>query len=145
MLVLREREEMFYKQTARITDVPIGTVTSAWRGAAPPARDPDRDPDRRVQKGDRMNCRDAEPRLKAYLDGELDLVRSLELEAHVGQCGGCRTALEGEKQLSAAVAGAAYYRATPSLRARLASWPTPVWRRARCGSPWPPRLYLRSW
>ena len=74
-----------------------------------------------------MTCHEAEPLLNAYLDGELDLVRSLELEAHVGQCGGCRVALEAEKQLSAAVARAPYYRATRSLRARLDA--APAWRR----------------
>lgn len=77
-----------------------------------------------------MTCHDAEPLLNAYLDGELELVRSLELEAHAGQCSGCRAALEAERQLSAAVARAPYYRATPSLRARLDHSPTTGWRRA---------------
>jgi anti-sigma factor RsiW len=80
-----------------------------------------------------VNCREAEPLLNPYLDGELDLVRALEVEAHIGKCGACAAILESEKQLTAAVSKAPYYRATPSLRTRLESSPTPAWRRP---APW---------
>ncbi|HLK50347.1 MAG TPA: zf-HC2 domain-containing protein, partial [Bryobacteraceae bacterium] len=76
-----------------------------------------------------MTCAEAEPLLDAYLDGELDLMRSLDLEAHARRCAACAAALETEKQLSAAVAQAPYYRAAPSLRARLQSPPADIWRR----------------
>jgi anti-sigma factor RsiW len=39
-----------------------------------------------------MSCEDAGELLDAYLDGELDLVRSLEVEAHLKGCDRCRAA-----------------------------------------------------
>ncbi len=36
-----------------------------------------------------MNCQDARPLLEAYLDGELDLVRTVALEAHIKGCAEC--------------------------------------------------------
>jgi anti-sigma factor RsiW len=76
-----------------------------------------------------MKCRDAAPLLNAYLDGELDLVRTLDLESHVRDCAPCAALLESQKELAQAIADAPYYRAGPALRARLESSPEPVWRR----------------
>ena len=76
-----------------------------------------------------MNCREAEPLLNSYLDGELDLVRALEVEAHADQCAACAAVLESEKRLAAAVSKAPYYRAAASLRARLESSAAPTWRK----------------
>src|SRR5437588_10643264 len=36
-----------------------------------------------------MNCRELESQLQAYLDGELELTRSLELEGHLRECSAC--------------------------------------------------------
>ena len=77
-----------------------------------------------------MNCREAEPLLSAYLDGELDLAHALEVEAHAGKCASCGETLETHRQLSAAVSRAPYYVATPSLRARAGFSAAPVSRRA---------------
>lgn len=53
-----------------------------------------------------MNCRDARQFLDGYLDGELDLVRSTEFEAHIEDCGPCLQAIESRKTLSRAIRGA---------------------------------------
>jgi anti-sigma factor RsiW len=66
-----------------------------------------------------MTCRDAQPFLGAYLDGELDLVRSLEVEAHVEGCDACARELRGQEDVSAAVSGAPRFPASSQLRRRL--------------------------
>jgi anti-sigma factor RsiW len=76
-----------------------------------------------------MTCRETIPLLNAYRDGELDLMRTLDLESHVRECGPCAAILETEKHLAQAVATAPYYRASPSLRARVESPGEPSWRR----------------
>lgn len=76
-----------------------------------------------------MTCREANPLLGAYLDGELDLIHAMEVEAHARECGACTRGLETHKQLSSAVLTAPYHRAPASLRAHLESSAAPVWRR----------------
>lgn len=66
-----------------------------------------------------MNCREVEPLLDAYLDGELDPVHTLEVDAHRAECAACGAALKSRRQLAAAVASAPYYPAPPELRTRL--------------------------
>jgi anti-sigma factor RsiW len=57
-----------------------------------------------------MSCSDPAARLvEAYLDGELDLVRSLEVERHLGECAVCSAALRAHRSLRSALAD-------PSLR-----------------------------
>jgi anti-sigma factor RsiW len=71
-----------------------------------------------------VDCRDARPLLPAYADGELDLVRHLQVEHHLADCGDCGDRERGLRSLRAAVAGGApYHRAPESLRARLAAGP----------------------
>ena len=76
-----------------------------------------------------MTCREAKPLLGAYLDGELDLIHAMEVEAHARECGDCTSVLETHKQLSSAVLTAPYHRAPAALRAHLESFAAPVWRR----------------
>jgi anti-sigma factor RsiW len=67
-----------------------------------------------------LNCREAESLLGAYLDGELDLVRSLDVEAHARECGSCAASLRRLEAARAAVtANAPYYTAPAELRARI--------------------------
>lgn len=66
-----------------------------------------------------MNCGEIEPLLGAYLDGELDLVHSLKVEAHLGECGPCSRAFEIQKQIAETVSAAARYPAPKGLRRRL--------------------------
>ena len=67
-----------------------------------------------------MECREAEPLADAYLDGELDLARSLEFERHVESCAACATAVERGRALKAAIARAPYFSAPESLRRKIA-------------------------
>lgn len=67
-----------------------------------------------------MNCREAEGLLGAYLDQELDLVHSLDVEAHARECASCAASLRRQEAARAAVAGhAPYYTAPAELRARI--------------------------
>lgn len=66
-----------------------------------------------------MTCHAAQPLISAYLDGELELARCLELEAHWNECAACAALLENHKELSAALAAAPYYPASGRLRARV--------------------------
>jgi anti-sigma factor RsiW len=64
-----------------------------------------------------VNCRETGSLLTAYLDDELDLVRSLELENHVGECRACESALRQQQAVKRTVAEhAPYYEAPADLR-----------------------------
>ncbi len=80
-----------------------------------------------------MNCHEVESWLSAYVDRELDLERSLELEAHLAQCEECARAAQRLEELAATVASARRYPASAELRRRLARGnPVLVWQAA----PW---------
>jgi anti-sigma factor RsiW len=65
-----------------------------------------------------MNCREAQGLLCAYIDEELDLVHSLDLEAHVRECSSCAALLKRQEAVRSAVsAHAPYYQAPAALRA----------------------------
>jgi anti-sigma factor RsiW len=66
-----------------------------------------------------MNCNEVKTLLDGYRDGELDLVHSLELEAHLGQCASCSQALRRLEEISGAVAAAPRYAAGRGLRRRV--------------------------
>jgi anti-sigma factor RsiW len=80
-----------------------------------------------------MNCREVEPLLSAYLDGELDLAHSLEVEAHLRQCEPCARALKSLEDMSAAVLAAPRFPASEELRRRFGrqraghAWQTAPW------------------
>jgi anti-sigma factor RsiW len=83
-----------------------------------------------------LNCRELEGLLGAYADGELDLVRSLDVEGHVRECAACSAALERLDALHTAISSQApYYSAPPELRRKLTARLTPKqrWTFAR---PW---------
>ena len=46
-----------------------------------------------------MNCQESESQRQAYLDGELDLTRSLELEEHLRECSECAQAFDSIRLL----------------------------------------------
>ena len=50
-----------------------------------------------------MNCQEAHSLIHPYLDGELDLVRSLEIEAHLNDCQACAQAYKELRSLHSAV------------------------------------------
>lgn len=83
-----------------------------------------------------MTCTHTQNLLHAYRDGELDLVRHLEIEHHLADCPACAELLAGLESLAGAVrAGAPYHRAPDGLRQRLRAAvarearPVRAWRR----------------
>ncbi|HKV05983.1 MAG TPA: anti-sigma factor [Candidatus Acidoferrales bacterium] len=67
-----------------------------------------------------MVCDDNARLLHAYLDGELDLLRSLELEEHLKTCSGCAQELLSQQTLRKALRSANLYQHAPaSLAARI--------------------------
>jgi anti-sigma factor RsiW len=65
-------------------------------------------------------CENNELLLHAYSDGELDLVRSLEIEEHVKTCASCARELREQQALAKGIRAAnLYHRAPESLRARI--------------------------
>jgi anti-sigma factor RsiW len=83
-----------------------------------------------------MSPEEASSLLHAYVDGELDPARSIELEAHLAENAASRAAYERLRELSSAVrAKAEYYGAPVSLAMRL--------RKTVPAAPEPPRRALR--
>ena len=67
-----------------------------------------------------MECSHCRSLLPAYLDGELDLVRHLEMEHHLQDCEACMGRHENHRTLRAALGSEGlYYRAPDSLRTRV--------------------------
>jgi anti-sigma factor RsiW len=67
-----------------------------------------------------MNCRDALELVHGYIDGELDLVKSLEIEQHLGGCPACKVQYDRMRELGSGIrAHAVYHAAPPALRARV--------------------------
>jgi anti-sigma factor RsiW len=71
-----------------------------------------------------MNCQDVQNLLHPYSDGELDLVRNLEIEQHLSTCPACAEQEKSLRSLRAVLsAPSLYYAAPAALRARLQSAP----------------------
>jgi anti-sigma factor RsiW len=71
-----------------------------------------------------LDCRDVQNLLHPYSDGELDLVRQLQIEHHLAECVACAERLRALRQLRDAIAAAAlFHRAPNGLRARLQTAP----------------------
>jgi anti-sigma factor RsiW len=69
-----------------------------------------------------MNCREALDLVHGYIDGELDLVKSLEIEQHLGACPACKVRYDQVRELGSIIrAHAVYHAAPPALRARVAA------------------------
>ena len=67
-----------------------------------------------------MNCEDAQAFLSAYVDGELDLVRSLEIEKHIETCPACALTVQNQQTLGAALrTGSLYHRPPQHLEERV--------------------------
>jgi anti-sigma factor RsiW len=73
-----------------------------------------------------VECRDVQNLLHPFVDGELDLVRHLQIEHHLADCTGCADRERGLRQLREALAAPELrYRAPDALRARLRSAAAP--------------------
>ncbi len=83
VLILREMEDMSYRDIAEITGVPIGTVMSRLARARAMLKE------KWMAEGSRMNCPET-LRTQAYLDGEMDGARATEAERHIEGCAECQ-------------------------------------------------------
>jgi anti-sigma factor RsiW len=80
-----------------------------------------------------MICEDNRGLLHAYVDGELDLVRSLEIEKHLQDCKTCARAVENQQALASAMRGSSlYFRPPRELRPRVDA----ALRRSQKSIPW---------
>ena len=50
-----------------------------------------------------MNCHEINPLLQAYVDGELDLMRSLDVERHLEVCTACAAVKRLQQSLRSAL------------------------------------------
>jgi anti-sigma factor RsiW len=50
-----------------------------------------------------VNCKEAQQLIDGYIDGELDLVRSMEVERHLEDCGSCHQAVKSHRELKSAI------------------------------------------
>ena len=67
-----------------------------------------------------MSCEDTQVLLTAYVDGELDLVRCLEIEKHLETCPACAQIVQNQKTLGTALrSGSLYYRPPRQLEERI--------------------------
>jgi anti-sigma factor RsiW len=67
-----------------------------------------------------VTCEEARPLVHAYVDGELDVVRSLEVEAHLSGCVACAREQASLRALHAAFGDdALYYEAPARLERRV--------------------------
>jgi anti-sigma factor RsiW len=69
-----------------------------------------------------MNCEDMQDFIHAYMDGELDLVRNLEIEKHIRDCQSCLREYKNYKALKSAMSsGSLYFKPPQDLKRRIQS------------------------
>ncbi|HEV7966469.1 MAG TPA: anti-sigma factor [Candidatus Acidoferrales bacterium] len=69
-----------------------------------------------------MNCKLTQRSVAGYLDGELDLVRTIEMETHLKDCPSCALELESQRALRTALQRSSLaYASPPGLRDRIQS------------------------
>lgn len=69
-----------------------------------------------------MGCEDMQDLINANIDGELDLVRSLEIEQHIRNCQVCSQTYKNLQALQSAIsAGSVYFKPPANLRRRIRS------------------------
>jgi anti-sigma factor RsiW len=69
-----------------------------------------------------MGCQVTQDVMQGYLDGELDLIRNLEIERHLQDCQICSGVFQNHQVLRSAItAGALYYKAPANLQKRVLS------------------------
>jgi anti-sigma factor RsiW len=67
-----------------------------------------------------MNCNETKELIHGYLDGEVDLVRSIAIEQHLKDCPACRAAYRQKESLRTTIArGSLYFSAPKSLEKRV--------------------------
>ncbi len=69
-----------------------------------------------------MSCQDTQSLIHAYLDGELDLVRSMEIERHLSDCAACAVVHQRALSLKSLVhGGSLYFKAPAGLAKKIQS------------------------
>ncbi len=69
-----------------------------------------------------MSCELTQRFVPGYLDGELDLVRTIEMETHLKSCAVCARELENQQELRSALRRSSLaYAAPAALRERIQS------------------------
>lgn len=90
-----------------------------------------------------MTCEQARPLVNAYIDGELDVVRSLEVEAHLSNCAACAREQASLRVLRKAFSDGALYHTAPAGLERRVRTAVRNARRAEAG--WRFALRRYSW
>ena len=86
-----------------------------------------------------MNCHEAQNLVHAYVDNQLDLVKTLEFENHLRDCRQCAAVHRNIVALRSSIRdGSLYFRAPPSLEQRIRS-------RVLANSTKTHRMPLRNW
>ena len=62
-----------------------------------------------------MTCQETHELIDAYIDGELDLLRNVQLERHLYECEACRTQHHDQLNLRSLIKGEAQYFAAPDI------------------------------
>lgn len=88
-----------------------------------------------------MSCRETQELLHGYVDGQLDLVRSLEMERHFRECSACARDYENLRGMQSAMSGSIPYFQPPAgletrLHARLRAESGAQQRVPRFAAPW---------
>ena len=85
-----------------------------------------------------MNCAETRLMMHAYVDGELDLVRSLDVEGHIQSCTACAAENQSLRSLRSALRSASLNHAAPaSLRNKVRQIiPAPDEKPVRARQPW---------
>jgi anti-sigma factor RsiW len=55
-----------------------------------------------------VNCKEAQQLIHGYVDGELDLVRSMEVEGHLEDCGSCLQAIKSQRELKEVIGSGSF-------------------------------------
>ncbi len=69
-----------------------------------------------------MSCKETQTLIHGYVDGELDLVRTLEIERHLQNCSVCSRAYKNHQALLSAIStGSLYFKSPVNLQKRIRS------------------------
>jgi anti-sigma factor RsiW len=89
----------------------------------------------------RVICSECRPVLHAFLDGELDLVRQVEIEDHLRTCSACSRIHQAQLALRSALkSGELYFRAPARLERKIRMAAQPAERKT-----WLPRRRMPAW
>lgn len=74
-----------------------------------------------------MDCFDIRKLMHMHADGELDALKSVEVDSHLVECAACAAAMRDLQEIRTTLAaGTAYYHAAPVLRARIEAIAAPA-------------------